>query len=84
MENLKTYLEFIKFKITLFSTIIGAGIFLLMNKSVLNSYFNENFSKYIILVIVVYGLFGFLINVFEYNKRVKEFKDEYIWLYFSC
>ena len=78
MENLKTYLEFIKFKITLFSTIIGGGIFLLMKKSILDSYFNEKFSKYIALVIVVYGLFGFLINVFEYNKRVKEFKDEYI------
>jgi len=79
MENLKTYLEFIKFKITLFSTIIGAGIYLFVNKKLFVDLFvNEKLFKILVIVIVIYGIVGFLTNIFEYNKRVKEFKDEFL------
>ena len=76
MEKLKLKLEIIKFKITLFMTIIGASVYLLINKK--SFLFIDNLSFYLISGIVfIYGISGFVTNIIELNKLKKEINEQY-------
>jgi len=75
MEKLKFNFEIVKFKITLFTTIIGAGAYLYINKSAFVKEFNPLFFKLICFIIVTYGTIGFVTNILELNdikRRINE------------
>ena len=72
MEKIKLKLEIVKFKITLFTTILGAGIYLWINKEKFIAMLNISFFFGIVFFIMLYGISGFLVNMFELNKLKKE------------
>jgi len=73
MEKLKIKLDIIKYKITLFMTIIGASIYLLINKKSF-LFIDNTFFYFMSSVVFVYGISGFFSNIIELNKLKKEIK----------
>jgi len=69
----KLYFEILKFKITLFTTIMGAGIYILLNKDKL-IFIGEIFFYIIVGVLMIYGFFGFIFNMLKLSDLEKELK----------
>jgi len=79
MERVKLEFEVLKFKVTLFTTILGSGIYLYINKVNFLHDVNKSLLYSTIIIIVLYGFFGFLSNLIKINKLNKEIKEnEYL------
>jgi len=72
MESIKYKIEILKFKITIFSTMLGGAIFLLINKEKLLLYFSEFFLLIIVALLLFYGTVGFISNLYQLNKIYKD------------
>jgi hypothetical protein len=72
-------IEIIKFKITIFMTILAAAGFLAINCDKITKNFGENINILIWIVIfsfVFYGISGFIINFSKLNKIEKNIKEK--------
>ena len=72
MEKIKLKIEVLKYKITLFSTMLGSGIFLLINKENILKTVNEIILYSVLWFLLVYGIIGFVNNLLKLNKEEKE------------
>ena len=72
MEKIKLKIEVLKYKITLFTTILGAGIFLLINKENVLESINEIIFYSVLWFLLVYGIVGFVNNLFKLNQEEKK------------
>ena len=75
LERLKIRFEMVKFKITLFTTILGASIFVLLNKSRLSESVDIVYVYFTAMVLFAYGVFGYVVNMVELNE-LKRMVDE--------
>ena len=75
MEKIKLKIEVLKYKITLFTTILGAGIYLWLHKKEFIPIITELMFFGIVTFIMMYGISGFFINIFELNKIKKEIEN---------
>ena len=67
MKDYKTIVEIIKFKLTIFSTILGAGIYLFLNKKHFIQIFDDLLFYLILAMLMIYGVLGFLYNLLKLN-----------------
>jgi len=72
MEKIKLKIEVLKYKITLFTTTLGAGIFLLINKGNILKSINEIVFYSVLWFLLVYGIVGFVNNLFKLNYEEKK------------
>jgi len=72
MEKIKLKIEVLKYKITLFTTTLGAGIFLLINKENVLESINEIIFYSVLWFLLVYGIVGFVNNLFKLNQEEKK------------
>ena len=72
MEKVKLKIEILKYKITLFSTILGSGIFLLINQESILGTINKNIFYFVLCFLLVYGIVGFVNNLFNLNQEEKK------------
>ena len=68
LEKLKLRFEIIKYKLTLFTTILSAGVYILINKADILKTINENIFYTIVWLLMVYGIAGFINNLSNLNK----------------
>ena len=66
----------LKFKITLFSTILGGVIYLILNRANILDMIDKWFYFLIVAVLFLYGLTGFVHNVVLFNKAMEQLKEE--------
>jgi hypothetical protein len=64
----KLYFEIVKFKVTLFTTIVGGGMYLFFNKESVVDVVGEPIFYGIVMVVVGYGVFGFVLNMLKLRK----------------
>ena len=76
MQNLKIYVDILKYKITLFSSILASGIYLLINKTSILQTVNEFLFYAIVGLLLMYGAFGFIVNFLKISKKEKELENE--------
>ena len=74
LEKLKLRFEIVKYKITLFSTILSAGVYILINKADILKTINENIFYVIVYILFFYGTAGFISNISILNKM--EYKED--------
>ncbi len=74
LEKLKLRFEIVKYKITLFSTILSAGVYILINKADILKTINENIFYVIVYILFFYGTAGFISNISILNKM--EYKKD--------
>ena len=72
MEKIKLKIEVLKYKITLFTTMLGSGIFLLINKDNILKTVNELILYSVLWFLLVYGIVGFINNLFKLNQEEKK------------
>jgi len=72
MEKIKLKIEVLKYKITLFTTMLGSGIFLLINKDNILKTVNEVILYSVLWFLLVYGIVGFINNLFKLNQEEKK------------
>jgi len=72
MENIKLRIEVLKYKITLFTTILGSGIFLLVNKKNILGTVSDVIFYSVLWLLLVYGITGFINNLFKLNQEEKK------------
>lgn len=72
----KLLIEIIKYKLTLFSTILGAGIYLFINKKQFIATFDISLFYLVLAILMIYGVFGFLYNLMKLNKIEQELLKE--------
>jgi len=72
MEKIKLKIEVLKYKITLFTTMLGSGIFLLVNKDNILKTVNEIILYSVLWFLLVYGVIGFVNNLFKLNQEEKK------------
>ena len=75
LEKTKIKFEILKFKITLFTTILGASIFILLNKAKLAESVDILYIYIASLALFSYGIFGYVSNIVELNN-LKRSLDE--------
>jgi len=78
VEKIKLTLEVVKYKLTLFSSILGAGIYLLINKTKILETVNELIFYSIVGTILIYGFLGFVVNILTLNDIQKDIENERI------
>jgi len=71
MEKIKLKIDILKYKITLFTTILGSGIYLLINKTRILETVNSDAFYLVLWVLLVYGVAGFLNNLVKLNQEEK-------------
>ncbi len=76
IERMKIYVEMLKFKITLFSTILGGVIYLLLHKNEILDTINVWVFWVLSAILLAYGLIGFVKNVELYNKALERLERE--------
>jgi len=76
MENFKLFVDIVKYKITLFGTVLSAGIYLLINKNSLIETVDIRILYFISLVLIGYGITGFFINIFDLNSIKNKIKKD--------
>jgi len=76
MENIKMFIDIVKYKITLFGTILSAGIYLLINKNSLLEVVDVKILYLISLLLISYGITGFFINILDLNFIKNKIKKE--------
>jgi len=74
LEKLKLKFEIIKYKVTLFTTILSAGIYILINKADILKTVNESFFYIIVYILLIYGIIGFIINISDLKRIGEELK----------
>ena len=72
MEKIKLKIDILKYKITLFTTILGSGIYLLINKTRILETVNSDAFYFVLWVLLVYGVIGFVSNLFILNLEEKK------------
>ena len=72
MEKAKLKIDILKYKITLFTTILGAGIYLLINKESILEAINSTIFYLVLWILLVYGIVGFINNLFRLNREDKK------------
>ncbi len=72
MEKAKLKIDILKYKITLFTTILGSGIYLLINKKSILEAINQKVFYLVLWVLLVYGVVGFINNLFRLNREEKK------------
>ena len=72
MEKIKLKIEVLKYKITLFTTMLGSGIYLLINKDNILKTVNEIILYSVLWFLLVYGIIGFVNNLFKLNQEEKK------------
>jgi len=75
MEKIKFRFEILKFKITLFTTIMGGGIYLYLNKSNFLKDLDTKLFFASIVVMIIYGYIGFMLNLMKINKIERSTDD---------
>ena len=68
LEKLKLRFEIVKYKLTLFTTILSAGVYILINKTDILKTINENIFYVIVYVLFFYGSAGFVNNISILDK----------------
>ncbi len=68
MENIKIFIDIVKYKITLFGTILSAGIYLLINKNSLLEIVDIKILYFISVILIAYGITGFFVNILDLNS----------------
>ena len=71
METIKLRIEILKYKITLFTTMLGSGIYLLINKRKILETLNDITFYVVLWLLLVYGVVGFVNNLFKLNQLEK-------------
>ena len=72
MENKKLKIDILKYKITLFTTMLGSGIFLLVNKGKILETVNEIILYSVLWLLLVYGIVGFINNLSKLNQEERK------------
>ena len=75
IEKTKLTIEVVKYKLTLFSSILGAGIYLLINKKTILETVNEFIFYFLVGVILIYGFLGFVVNILTLNDIQKDLEN---------
>ena len=70
------FIDIVKYKITLFGTILSAGIYLLINKNSLLEVVDVKILYLISLLLISYGITGFFINILDLNFIKNKIKKE--------
>jgi uncharacterized membrane protein AbrB (regulator of aidB expression) len=68
---IKELIEILKFKITIFMSIIGGATFLAINIEKI-SFMPKMFVEIIIFLVLVYGVAGFMYNMFKLSEIQKD------------
>ena len=68
LEKLKLKFEIVKYKLTLFTTILSAGVYILINKADILKTINENIFYMIVYILFFYGSAGFVNNISILDK----------------
>ena len=68
LEKLKLRFEIVKYKLTLFSTILSAGVYILINKADILKTINESIFYIILYILFFYGSAGFVNNISILDK----------------
>ena len=76
MENVKLIVDILKFKVMLFTGVLGSGVYLILNMTKLKAYINDFVLSLIVMSLFFYGLFGFVNNMLQLNKVLKKLKKE--------
>ena len=66
--NYKLVVDIIKYKLTIFSTILGAGIYLFLNKEHFLKTFDDLLFYLVLAMLMIYGTLGFLYNLIKLNR----------------
>ena len=72
MDKLKIKIDIIKYKITLFTTVLGSGIYLLINKTKVLETVDKIVLYFVLWVLLVYGIVGFVSNLYKLNLEEKK------------
>ena len=76
MEKIKHKIDITKFKITIFMSALGAGIYIASAKDKLMPIFGE-YAYYALLVLLfVYGSIGYILNLAKLNGLDKKIEKE--------
>jgi len=76
IENVKLIVDILKFKVMLFTGVLGSGVYLILNMTKLKAYINDFVLSLIVMSLFFYGLFGFVNNMLQLNKVLKKLKKE--------
>ena len=74
IENEKILVDILKFKIMIFTGVLGSGIYLILNVNKLVEFVSLFLIKLVVVLLINYGAFGFLKNVIELNKILQKLK----------
>ena len=72
MERVKLKIEILKYKITLFTTILGAGVYLLINKKNILDTMNDILFYGVVGILLIYGITGYVNNLYKLNEEEKQ------------
>ena len=62
MDKVKLKIDILKYKTTLFTTVLGSGIFLFINKSSILEVVNDMTFYLIVALLMIYGIAGYINN----------------------
>jgi len=72
MEKVKLKIEILKYKITLFTTILAAGVYLLINKKNILDAINDALFYGVVGILLIYGITGYVNNLYKLNEEEKQ------------
>jgi len=76
MDNIKYRIDILKFKVTIFTSLFGGIVYLVVNYEKISQFISPYWFAVLIFALLAYALIGYLKNLGELSKIDENIKEE--------